>query len=42
MARSEREHNATFDRMIAVRKVRPTALSPLWSLADSGSASPLH
>ena len=36
MARSEREHNATFDRMIAARRVRPTALSPLWSLAGFG------
>ena len=33
MARAEREHNKTFDRLIAERRVRPTALSPIWSLA---------
>ena len=33
MARSEREHNKTFDRLAAERRVRPTILSPLWSLA---------
>jgi len=33
MARSEREHQRTFDRLLAERRVRPTALSPLWSLA---------
>ncbi len=33
MARAEREHNKVFDRLIAERRVRPTALSPLWSLA---------
>ncbi|MBS0223192.1 MAG: demethoxyubiquinone hydroxylase family protein [Proteobacteria bacterium] len=33
MARSEREHRATFDRLLAERRVRPTALSPLWDLA---------
>jgi len=33
MARSEREHNRTFDRLAAERRVRPTVLSPLWSLA---------
>jgi ubiquinone biosynthesis monooxygenase Coq7 len=36
MARAEREHNATFDRMMAARRVRPTVLSPLWSLAGFG------
>jgi 3-demethoxyubiquinol 3-hydroxylase len=36
MARAEREHNATFDKMMAARRVRPTALSPLWSLAGFG------
>ena len=33
MALSEREHRRTFDRLLAERRVRPTALSPLWSLA---------
>jgi len=33
MARGEREHRRTFDRLLAERRVRPTALSPLWSLA---------
>jgi len=33
MARTEREHNKVFDGLIAERRVRPTALSPLWSLA---------
>lgn len=33
MARAEREHRATFDRLIAERRVRPTILSPLWSVA---------
>ena len=36
MARAEREHRATFDRLMAERRVRPTALSPLWSLAGFG------
>lgn len=33
MARAEREHNRTFDRLLAERRVRPTLLSPLWSVA---------
>ena len=33
MARQEREHNKVFDRLLAERRVRPTALSPLWSVA---------
>jgi ubiquinone biosynthesis monooxygenase Coq7 len=33
MARSEREHNKTFDRLAAERHVRPTLLSPIWSVA---------
>jgi len=33
MARAEREHNATFDRLAAERRVRPTLLSPIWGLA---------
>jgi 3-demethoxyubiquinol 3-hydroxylase len=33
MARAEREHNKAFDKMIAERRVRPTLLSPLWSVA---------
>jgi len=36
MARAEREHRATFDKLLAERRVRPTALSPLWSLAGFG------
>ena len=36
MARAEREHRATFDKMMAQRRVRPTVLSPLWSLAGFG------
>jgi len=33
MARAERQHNREFDRLLAERKVRPTVLSPLWSVA---------
>jgi ubiquinone biosynthesis monooxygenase Coq7 len=33
MARAEREHNKVFDRLLAERKVRPTALAPLWNVA---------
>ena len=33
MARSEREHNKTFDRLAAERRVRPTLLSPVWNVA---------
>ncbi len=33
MADREREHLAAFDRLIADRRVRPTALTPLWSVA---------
>jgi ubiquinone biosynthesis monooxygenase Coq7 len=33
MARSEREHNKTFDRLAAARRVRPTLLSPIWNVA---------
>jgi ubiquinone biosynthesis monooxygenase Coq7 len=33
MARAEREHNKTFDRLAAERRVRPTLLQPLWSVA---------
>ncbi|MBV8191191.1 MAG: demethoxyubiquinone hydroxylase family protein [Alphaproteobacteria bacterium] len=33
MARAEREHNKAFDRLMVERRVRPTALSPLWSVA---------
>ena len=36
MARAEREHRTEFDRLLAKRRVRPTALSPLWSLAGFG------
>ena len=33
MAEQEREHLATFDRLIAERQVRPSALSPVWHVA---------
>jgi 3-demethoxyubiquinol 3-hydroxylase len=33
MARAEREHSTAFNRLMVERRVRPTALSPLWSLA---------
>ncbi|MSP77895.1 MAG: demethoxyubiquinone hydroxylase family protein [Rhodospirillaceae bacterium] len=33
MAKAEREHSRTFNRLIAERRVRPTLLSPLWSVA---------
>ena len=33
MAEQEARHRAIFDRMIAARGVRPTALQPLWNVA---------
>lgn len=33
MARVEREHSAVFNRLVVERRVRPTALSPLWNVA---------
>lgn len=33
MATAEQEHLATFSRLIRERRVRPTALSPVWSVA---------
>jgi ubiquinone biosynthesis monooxygenase Coq7 len=33
MARAEREHNQVFHRLLVERRVRPTALQPLWSVA---------
>lgn len=36
MASAEREHRAAFDKLMVQRRVRPTALSPLWSLAGFG------
>ncbi len=33
MARQEREHRKAFDRLLVERRVRPTALSPLWNVA---------
>jgi ubiquinone biosynthesis monooxygenase Coq7 len=33
MASQEREHLDRFDRLIAERRVRPTALQPLWNVA---------
>jgi ubiquinone biosynthesis monooxygenase Coq7 len=33
MARTEGEHNKVFDRLLTERRVRPTALSPLWNVA---------
>lgn len=33
MAAAERTHLETFDRLLVERRVRPTALSPLWHMA---------
>lgn len=33
MAAQEQRHLARFDRLVAERRVRPTALQPLWSVA---------
>ena len=33
MAEQERRHREQFDRMMAARGVRPTALQPIWSVA---------
>jgi ubiquinone biosynthesis monooxygenase Coq7 len=33
MAAQERNHNKVFDRLLVERRVRPTLLSPLWSVA---------
>lgn len=33
MAAKEKEHLAEFDRLVAERRVRPTALQPLWHVA---------
>jgi 3-demethoxyubiquinol 3-hydroxylase len=33
MAKQEQAHLETFDRMLPERRVRPTLLSPLWSVA---------
>ena len=33
MAEAEAEHLATFDRLVAERRVRPTALQPIWRVA---------
>jgi ubiquinone biosynthesis monooxygenase Coq7 len=33
MAHTEREHNKTFDRLMVERRVRPTALQPMWNVA---------
>lgn len=33
MAQKEAEHLAAFDKLVAERRVRPTALSPLWNIA---------
>jgi len=33
MAAQEDKHRATFDRLMTARRVRPTLLSPLWSIA---------
>jgi 3-demethoxyubiquinol 3-hydroxylase len=43
MAEQERRHLAQFDRLVASRRVRPTALSPIWHLAGYalGAASAL-
>lgn len=36
MEAGEQEHLATFDRLIAERGVRPTAMAPVWSVAGYG------
>ncbi len=36
MEEGEAEHLATFNRMLAERRVRPTILSPFWSVAGFG------
>jgi ubiquinone biosynthesis monooxygenase Coq7 len=36
MARAEREHRKVFDKLLVERRVRPTVLTPLWSLAGFG------
>ncbi len=43
MAEQEKQHLETFDRLIVARRVRPTALSPLWHTAGYalGAASAL-
>lgn len=43
MAEQEREHLATFDRLVVERRVRPTALAPVWHAAGFalGAASAL-
>jgi ubiquinone biosynthesis monooxygenase Coq7 len=43
MHEQEREHLAHFDRLVAQRRVRPTALQPLWHVAGFalGAASAL-
>ncbi len=43
MARQEREHRKAFDRLINERRVRPTALVPVWHVAGFalGAASAL-
>ena len=33
MARAEREHRTAFDRLMVERRVRPSALHPLWNAA---------
>lgn len=33
MLRQERRHNEVFDKLLVERRVRPTALQPLWSVA---------
>jgi ubiquinone biosynthesis monooxygenase Coq7 len=36
METGEAEHLSTFDKLIAERRVRPTALAPLWRIAGFG------
>lgn len=33
MAKKEAEHLAAFDKLVAARRVRPTALQPIWHIA---------
>ncbi|MFQ5784425.1 MAG: demethoxyubiquinone hydroxylase family protein [Alphaproteobacteria bacterium] len=43
MAEQEKDHLAAFDRLVVTRRVRPTALSPIWNVAGFalGAASAL-
>ena len=40
MANQEERHRAFFDALIAQRRVRPTALQPIWRLDRPGANAP--